>query len=294
MTRPRPLLFVLLWLASAPLAGCLFRTHAVATRTTTLFLQTATCNELVQRINAGAAKIATLDATVSIATTEGGGKPGEVAKHREIRGRILARKPTALRLTGFLTVQQSLAFDMVSDPRQSMLWIPPTAKFTAGETGAAKPSLRALATLRPPVIYHALLLQPIDPQNEIAVLEQDDSHTVMDPKTGILVQQPDYALNIITHDERGYHMSRKTIFDRGDLQPYEQIIYGEDGAVAVDARYSEYQAYDGILFPTIITIWCPLAETSIEVKVTNLLINGPVSDDQFVLEGTSDAPHGSQ
>ena len=290
----RPLLFVLLWIALTPLAGCLFRTHTVAARTLTVPLQTATCNELVERINAGAARIQTLDATISIATAEGGRAPGEITKFREIRGHILARKPFALRLTGFSTVQRGPAFDMVSDGQQSTLWIPPTTQFIPGEGDAAKISMRSLATLRPNVIYYALLLQPIDLQNEIAVLEQDDSHSVMDPKTRALVQQPDYAVDIITHDVRGYHLSRKTIFDRTDLQPYEQIAYNENGSVAVDARYFEYETYDGILFPTTIKIQSPLAERSIEIKVINLLINGPVSDERFVIDTTPHMRRGTE
>jgi outer membrane lipoprotein-sorting protein len=286
-------LFVL-WVAFTPLAGCLFRSHTVAARTFTVPLQTATCNELVERINAGAARIQTLDATVSIATAEGGSEPGEVSKPGEIRGHILARKPSALRLTGFLAAEQSLAFDMVSDGQQSTVWTPTTTQAIPGEGDSARTSMKPFATLRPNLIYYALLLQPIDLQSEIAVLEQDDSHSVMDPKTRALVQQPDYAVDIISHDERGYHLSRKTIFDRTDLQPYEQIIYNENGSVAVDARYFEYEAYDGILIPKIIKIRSPVAERSIEIRVTSLLINGPVSDEQFVIDTPPDTRRGTE
>jgi hypothetical protein len=92
----------------------------------------------------------------------------------------------------------------------------------------------------------------------------------------------------------GYHLSRKTIFDRADLQPYEQIIYNENGSIAVDARYFKYEAYDGILFPTIIKIRGSRAERSIEIKVTSLHINGPVSDEQFVPGSPLDMRRGTE
>jgi hypothetical protein len=76
-------------MALTPLAGCLFRTHRVAAHTRSLPLQTATCEELVERINAGAARIQTLDATFSIATAEDCGQPGEIAQCHETRGHIL-------------------------------------------------------------------------------------------------------------------------------------------------------------------------------------------------------------
>lgn len=287
-------MFVLLWGALTPLAGCLFRTHTVAARTFTVPLQTATCNELVERINAGAARIQTLDATVSIATAEGGGEPGEITRFRETRGHLLARKPSALRLTGLSNVQQGPAFDMASDDQQSTQGTPPTTQFIPGEGKAARTSAWPLAALRPNLLYDVLLMQPIDLQNEIAVLEQDESHGVMDPRTRALVQQPDYALNIITHDERGYHLSRKTILDRADLKPYEQIIYNENGSVAVDVQYFEYEAYDGILFPTIIKIRSPLTERSIEIHVTDLHMNGPLSDEHFVTDTFPDMPRDTE
>ncbi len=292
MIRGRAPLFVLLWVALTPLAGCLFRTHAVAVRTATLPLQAATCNELVQRINDDAARIQTLDVTVSVGDSEEGSEPGEIAMYREDRDHILARRPFTLHLSGYLIVQQSLAFDIVHDGQQPTLWTPSTTEFISGEANSAKPSTWPLATLPPHVIYDALLLQPIDLRSEIAVLEQDGSHSVMDPKTRALVQQPDYAVDVITHDARGYHLSRKTIFDRTDLQPYEQIIYSENGSVAVDAQYFEYEAYDGIRFPTIIKIRSPLSEYSIEVKVTKLLSNRPVPHDMFVIDAIPELRRG--
>jgi hypothetical protein len=63
-------------------------------------LQTATGIDLVERINAAATKIQTLKATVGITASVGGSKRGEITQYQEIRGYILARKPSSLRRAG--------------------------------------------------------------------------------------------------------------------------------------------------------------------------------------------------
>src|SRR5208337_3819104 len=54
--------------------GCLFRTRIVEIRTSTAKLQTATRQELLDRINQEASNIKTLNATVDIGTSVGGEK----------------------------------------------------------------------------------------------------------------------------------------------------------------------------------------------------------------------------
>ncbi len=91
---------ILVLIAAIPLSGCLFRSHSVALRTSTAQLQRATGNELIERINAEAANIQTLKATVRITTSVGGSKRGKITEYQEIRGYILARKPSSLRMIG--------------------------------------------------------------------------------------------------------------------------------------------------------------------------------------------------
>jgi hypothetical protein len=89
---------------------------------------------------------------------------------------------------------------MVSDGPRSTLWAPLATRLGNGQGETEETSMEPFATLRPNVIYYALLLQPIDPQNEIAVLEQDDSQSVMGSEARALVQQRNYAVNIIAKD----------------------------------------------------------------------------------------------
>jgi len=88
---------ILVLIAVVPLGGCLFRSRPVALRTSTAPLQTATRDELIERINSEASEIQTLKATVGITASVGGSKRGKITEYQEIRGFILARKPSSLR-----------------------------------------------------------------------------------------------------------------------------------------------------------------------------------------------------
>jgi hypothetical protein len=279
---------ILLLIAVVPLGGCLSRSRPVGLRTSTAQLQTATGNDLVQRINAEAARIETLKATVGIRASIGGSKRGRITEYQEIRGYILARKPSSLRMIGLFPVLQNHVFDMASRGQEFKLWIPSKNQFIVGDNDAAGPFTEPLGNLRPQLIYDALLLQAVNPQNELAVLEGGE-HEVIDPGTRKLALRPDYTLNIIRQNGHGWYLSRKVVFDRADLRPHQQLLYDQHGSIVTHVLYDEYREFNGVLFPTNIQIWRPQEEYSIKLLVTDLTINGPIVDDQFVLELPSGA-----
>jgi Domain of unknown function (DUF4292) len=284
----QPVYTLILLIAILPLGGCLSRTRPVALRTTATHLQTATPIELVLRINAEATKIQTLKAAVGITASVGGSKRGKITQYQEIHGYILVRKPSSLRMIGLFPILQNHIFDMVSSGQQFKLWVPQKNQFIAGNNDAARPSTQPLENLRPQVIYDALLLQAVDLKNDLAVLEGGE-HVGIDRETQKPVLQPDYALDIIKQNRQGWYLARKTVFDRTDLQPHQQVLYDEHGSVVTDVLYDEYKEFNGVLFPTNIRIWRPQEEYSIKLEVTKLTINGPIMDDQFVLEPPSGA-----
>jgi outer membrane lipoprotein-sorting protein len=269
--------------------GCLFRTRVAEIRTSTAKLQTATRQELVDRINTEGAKIKTLNATVNIATSVGGERKGKVTEYEEIRGYILVRKPDMLRMIGLFPIVRNKAFDMVSQGDQFKLSIPARNKFYVGHNNLVHPAANPLENLRPQVIYNALLLPEIDPQNDIAVLE-DSTEIIYDPKNKKNLEQPDYVIDIIHHAGDQWFLSRKVIFDRTTLVTHQQVIYDQTGAIATVATYQVYQDYNGVNFPNVIEISRPQEEYSIRLTVEKLVINEPLRDDQFALQ----QPAGSQ
>jgi outer membrane lipoprotein-sorting protein len=277
------LLIASLLLAVVPLGGCFSRSRPVAFRTSTAQLQTASGKDLIERINAAAAEIQTLNATVGLTASVGGGKLGKITEFQEIRGYILARKPSSLRMIGLFPILQNQVFDLANNGHEFKLWIPSRNQFVAGNSDEARSSTQPLGNLRPQEIVDALLVQAVDPQNELAVLEGGE-HEVIDPGERKLALQPDYTLNIIKQNGRGWYLSRKVVFDRTDLRPHQQLLYDEHGSIVTDVRYDEYREFNGLFFPTNIQIWRPQEEYSIRLEVTKLTINEAVTDDQFVLD----------
>ncbi|MGC2109998.1 MAG: DUF4292 domain-containing protein [Candidatus Korobacteraceae bacterium] len=263
--------------------GCLFRTRTVEMRTSTAKLQTATKQELVDRINSDAAKIKTLNATVDIATSVGGEKKGKVTEYEEIRGYILVRKPDMLRMIGLFPIVRNKAFDMVSQGDEFKLSIPAKNKFYVGHNDVTHPVANPLENLRPQVIYNALLLPEIDPKNEIAVLEKS-TEVIYDAKKKKELQQPDYIIDVIRHSGDDWYLSREIVFDRTTLVPHHQVIYDQQGNIVTDATYQVYQDYNGVSFPNVIEISRPQEEYSIRLTVEKLVINEPLRDDQFALQ----------
>lgn len=281
MNRTSPWWFLVLFVGTLPLGGCLFRSRPVPVRMSTAPLQTATCEELIERINSEASEIRTLKAVVGIATSVGGSRRGKVIEYHEIRGYILVSKPSLLRMTGLFPVLENRMFDMVSSGHEFRLWIPSRNQFIVGNDQVTV-STEPLGNLRPQVMYDALLLQPIDSQDDVVVMEQGNQ-TIVDPKTRKPEFQPDYILDVIRRTDQGWYLSRKTVFDRTDLQPQEQIIYDRNGSVETDAHYEQFNSFNGVSFPTRIEIWRPQEEYSITLTIIRLTVNETLTNDQFML-----------
>jgi outer membrane lipoprotein-sorting protein len=274
---------VFLLLATFPLGGCLFRTHHVDQPINLGALKTATKAELISYINSQASKIQSMQATVDIATAVGGAKKGKVTEYQEIRGYVLARKPAMLRMIGLLPILRNTAFDMVSDGQEFKVSIPPKNRFVIGRNDVVTPNpQQPLENLRPQIIYDALLLHELDPQNETAVFENDTE--IITGDKGRKFEQPDYVIDVIRTNGGDSWLSRKIVFSRKDLLPERQLIYDQSGTLVTDAHYSDYKDYDAVLFPSRIEIRRPEEEYDITLNMVKLQINKPLDNTKFALE----------
>lgn len=270
-------------LVALPLTGCLFRSHQVQVRYSTATLQSATPAELIAKLNQQAAQVRSLNATVDIDSSVGGARKGKVTEYQEIRGYVLVRKPSMIRMIGLFPILRNKAFDMVSDGSAFRVSIPPKNKFVIGHNDVVRPSPQPLENLRPQHIFDALLLHEVDPQNEIAVVE-DGVETVLDPKSHKPVEEPDYVVVIIRRGDQGWFLARKVVFSRQDLMPHRQIVYDKSGNIATDAHYDQLTNYDGVTFPAAIQIRRPQEEYSLVLNIVKLRVNEPLNDGQFSLE----------
>jgi hypothetical protein len=273
---------VVLSLAILPTTGCLFRTRPVEEKYSTVPLKASSQQGLIDIVNRQAEAIHSLKATVDIDTSAGGIKKGHVTDYKEIRGYVLARKPAFLHMTGLMPIVRTTAFDMVSDGQHFQLWIPSKNRFVMGLNQMETPNTdQPMENLRPQNIYDALLIPPIDPDKEIAVME-NGYETLHDAK-GHPILQEDYELTIIRKVGSGGELSRKIVFGRVDLKPHQQYIYDENARVATEARYADYKDYNGMNFPSRIEITRPQEEYDITMHLLKVDVNTPLSDEQFVL-----------
>ncbi len=284
MRRTSPFWTLILVAATLPAAGCLFRTRPVEEQYSKAPLLESTQQGLVAAINNQAEKIRSLQATVDIDTSAGGVKKGHVTDYKEIRGYVLARKPAMLHMIGLMPIVRTTAFDMVSNGEEFKLWIPPKNRFVMGRnevqtTNADQP----MESIRPQNIYDALLIRPIDPESEIAVLES--SYEILHDSKGHSILQDDYELVVIRkRGDKDAMLARKIVFSRTDLHPTKQYIYDDQGKLITDARYADYKDYNGVSFPSRIEIYRPQEEYDIKMNVLKLEMNKPLKDEQFTLE----------
>jgi hypothetical protein len=140
-----------------------------------------------------------------------------------------------------------------------------------------------MENIRPKDIYDALLIRPVDSENEIAVLEHSDE--ILHDSKGHLVLQDDYELIVIRKksDNLGI-LARKIVFSRVDLKPHRQYIYDDQGKLITDAKYAAYKDYDAVNYPSRIEISRPQEEYVIQLNMLKLEINKQLRDDQFALQ----------
>jgi hypothetical protein len=195
-----------------------------------------------------------------------------------------------LRMIGLFPVVRNQAFDMVSNGKTFELSVPPKSKFFVGsDRQPSEPSEEPLYRIRPKHIFDALLLKRIDPEKEVAVLE-NGTEIVKDPKSHKDVEQGTYIVLVVAKDEAGPYLSRKIIFSRTDLMPHEQRIYSRQGELATYAHYENYTDYSGTMFPAVVSIDRPLEGYGITLSMVKLDFNLPLTDEQFALP----RPAGSQ
>ncbi|HLW55247.1 MAG TPA: hypothetical protein VKW06_20630 [Candidatus Angelobacter sp.] len=273
---------LVLTLAILPLSGCLIRTERAVTRVSTAKLQDATLDQLVGIINNEAARLQTFVATVDIDFSAGGAKKGKVTDYTQVSGYILVRKPENMRMVVKAPVVRTNLVDMVSNGRSFRLSVPAKNEFFVGSNQIAKPSDQPLMNLRPQHILDALLLKPVDPEKEIAVLEQS-TEIVKDAKTHKSAEEANYVVLVIERDPQGSFLSRKIVFSRVDLLPHEQYVYDRQAQLVTFARYDNFADHGGLMFPEIIDIQRPIEEYAFRLTVEKLRLNEPLEDGQFLL-----------
>ena len=266
------------------LTGCLKHTRILERPEEPSVVLAASPQQLIQRLDQSYDAVHSMNATVLIRASVGGAAKGKETDYTSIRGYILLRQPSMLRVLGMLPVIETRAFDMVSDGNSFTLLIPPKNLAITGTGTVTTPSSNPLMNLRPAVFYDSMLIKRVEPDDLVYVTS--DTGLVRDPKTHHLIAEPDYELGILQRignsqqlmPERVIHISRT------NLLPFQQDEYDSHGILVTRTQYSEYRTIDQIPYPTKITINRPIDGYQIALTIEKLTFNHPLADDQFELK----------
>ena len=267
-------LLIVLFLATP---GCLTRrvTH-VNTPSPAIPAREASLAELVAKVDAWGEPIHTMTATVDLEPTAGSVYSGVIKEYHDVKGFVLLEKPSTIRIQGQAPVVRTNIFDMVSKGEEFRLYVPSKQKFIVGKTTFQRPVKNALENLRPQHILQALLIPPIDADHETAYRKKVDHRREGKRYYVVTVLEPE--------NNQRVNLRREMWFDRADLELVRAQFYDPDGTCTEDVRYSQYQDFQGIHYPTHIEVNRPEDDYELTITIEKATFNEPISPEKFDLE----------
>ena len=278
--RTRALL-LLICLSALDFSGCFVRRRIITRKggNATPVLITADKQTLIDRVAATYRAIQSFSATVDMTPALGSSEKSKITEYKDVRGYILFRKAADIRVIGLYPVVRNKAFDMVSNGTDFRLYLPAKNRFVTGSNQLIGNSPNKIENLRPQHFLEALLVSPMQPDEKAELVNLTDEDNAV------------YILHFVRLGPGGEILpSRSVWFSRINLHVARQIVYDPAGNILTDARYSDWQNYDGLSFPKIVDITRPQDEYAVVLTVVKMEINRGVSDDKFVLE----QPEGTQ
>jgi outer membrane lipoprotein-sorting protein len=243
-----------------------------------LITQSATPEELVERLNQRWNAINTLTATVEIYATQTKTAEGLEKDFPSCRGFIVMRKPKQLRVAG--TYFGVKIFDMASDGQHFTLVMPTKNLAIEGPNTVTEKSTNSLENLRPDFFLNAIIVPGLDAEDEYMV--ENDTETVEDTAKKHLFIEPEYILNIMRRRTEHVHLPVRVVtFHRDDMLPYGQDIYDANGNAETEITYSNYTDYNSAKYPSKVTIKRPQEGIQIVLSVIRVEENVNLPASQF-------------
>jgi hypothetical protein len=276
--------------------GCVTRngvTKTTATpQTAKPVAKDATREELIERYDAVARGVQTLNATVELKPIAGSKYSGVIQEYHEVKAFLLAARPANIRVIGQVPVIGKTAFDMSSNGETFRISIPSKNKFLTGAVSAERASEKPIENLRPEHLLEAFLWPEIRKEEEV-LLEEFNS------ENGRY-----YVLTVL---RGGYHTEilRKIWFDRADLQVARLENFAPKGVLLADIHFSDWQPEDALSStgtasvtgaPTVtkfarsIEIDRPHDDYRLDLQASKITLNEPIPAERFQLE----QPQGSE
>jgi hypothetical protein len=249
--------------------------------------QDATKEALLEKYNAMAEGVKSVNATAELRPTAGSQYSSVIEEYHEVKAFLLAARPEKIRMIGQVAVIGKTVFDMASDGETFRVSIPSKNKFIVGSVAAERVSEKPIENLRPHHLVEAMLW-PVVHKAEAVLFEEfnDESGRY-------------YVLTVL---RGGYQTEilRKIWFDRAVLQVARLQTFGPKGALLSDVRFANWQEVIGDqehvngqppvgpgVFPMTISIARPHDDYKLELTVLKVMLNEDVAADRFKLEQPS-------
>lgn len=254
----------------------------------------ATREELIDRYNAIANGLQSVNATVQLKAGTGSQYSGVIEDYHEVKAFLLASRPANIRVIGQAPVIGKTIFDMASDAETFRVSIPSKNKFLVGPIAVEHASKKPIENLRPQHLLDAILWSEIRKQEPVFSEEFND-------EAGRY-----YILTVL---RGGYQIEilRKIWFDRTDLQVSRIEEFGPKGVLVSDIHYSDWEPVPAgqspasaaqnssgpggfTPFPRDIRIDRVHDDYRLDLQVTKVVLNEDLPADRFKLE----QPQGSE
>lgn len=235
--------------------------------------------DLLDRYNALARGLKSMDATLEMKATAGTKYSGVIDQYHEVKTFLLASRPYNVRMIGQVPVVGKTVFDMVSDGQTFEVSIPPKNKFLVGQVALERQSNKPIENLRPQHLVDAVLWPEVR-KEEVVLIEEYNDETARY-----------YVLTVL----RGGYKSeilRKIWFDRADLHMVRLQAYGPKGTLLSDVRYANWQpiaAGSAEEYPLSIRLERPRDEYRLDMTIAKIALNETLEADRFKLEAPAGA-----
>jgi len=272
-------------LAAALAAGCA-ASHTTVVKPTIApeSLQIATKQDLIARYNRQAEAITSLNAAVRITLTAGSAYTGVIKQYHEVNGFILAQKPASIRVIGQAPVVGTNIFDMVSDGQTFHIFIPSQHKFLVGPARLERPSAKPIENLRPQHLSSAMFWEPIPPQDLVLMEEAREAGYQYYVLTVARSAEKSDTAAADAASAGDWEIAQRIWFDRGDLSVARSETFDADGKVGSDVAYGGWDAFGAVKYPRRISIDRPGNDYKLQIGITRVAFNEPISADRFVLQ----------
>jgi len=227
--------------------------------------------------------VKSINASVELIPTAGSAYSGVIEQYHQVQGFILAQKPESIRIIGQSPLISKNIFDMVSDGKTFRIYIPSKNQFIVGPTTLERTAQKPIENLRPQHLLDALFWPAISNRSTVLFEEFDEPPAR-------------YYVLTLFHGGEKPTIDRKLWFDRADLSLARIEVYGDAGRVVSDVHLSDWQlggagsaaaaANPGPaepMYPRHIVLNRPHDNYQLEIRITKLTLNEPISADRFQL-----------